>query len=179
MRHNGKVDPAPRGLIAAGPLVKVLVRPVGTTGADRPVLLMVDTGAQRTCVNDAVIAGFGLAPIRFDPIVGVSGKPENMPVYRMDIVLTMENDHGDVAHFAFRSDIVGTPSAPGAQQHQGLIGRDFLARFRFQYDGPSATFSIVDPSPPPHVEPNRARALAERESRQKARAERKAAKRRR
>jgi predicted aspartyl protease len=107
--------------------------------------LLVDTGAQRTCVEDKIAQALGLVPIHFAQMMGVSGKVEDYPVYRMSITLGMKEDGTEkVLPATFVSDVVGTPSPATPLTHVGLLGRDFLRYVKVVYDGPEATFELVD-----------------------------------
>ncbi len=107
--------------------------------------LMVDTGAQCTCIEDAVAKGLGLIPIRFAQMMGVSGKAEEYPVYRMSITIGMSEDGtGAPGQAVFSADVVGTPSPPKPLTHVGLLGRDFLQHVKLVYDGPAGAFDLID-----------------------------------
>ncbi len=109
---------------------------------------MVDTGAERTCVADSVCKKLGLTPLRFTPVVGVSGKPEDRPLYLMAIGIGMSPNPGEAGADAqtvwYHSEVIGVPDAKAQVEYKGLLGRDFLAAFRLTYDGPTATYEIID-----------------------------------
>ena len=142
-------------MVFQGPIVKVVLAPhpddaaatVAAGGIPKTLVhnLMVDTGAQSTCVEDKIAQALGLVPVRYAEMMGVSGKPENYPVYRMAIVIGMSEDGTGAGHQAnFVADVVGTPSPPVPLTHVGLIGRDFLKYMKLVYDGPKGTFDIID-----------------------------------
>jgi hypothetical protein len=107
--------------------------------------LLVDTGAQKTSIEDKIAQALGLIPIRFDPVVGVSGKPELYPIYRMAVGIGMgEDGTGAALQKIFFAEVAGTPSPPIPWQHVGLLGRDFLQFLRLVYDGPQGTFELID-----------------------------------
>ncbi|MCC7542383.1 MAG: aspartyl protease family protein [Deltaproteobacteria bacterium] len=112
-----------------------------------PVRLMIDTGAQRTLVDDALCVKLGLPPIRFDEIVGVSGKPESWPVYLLGVRLGLSSHPKaqENAFAVFGAEVIGMPVGPH-DQHRGLLGRDFLANFELGYDGPNGSFAIMVPA---------------------------------
>jgi len=153
VRHVGRVTNPPLGLIAVGPLVEVTIQPHAVVAAQftaqglpvpaEAARLMVDTGAQRTCIDQAIAARLGLAPIRYEPMVGVSQKAENYPVFLVQMGLGMAE--GEITQQAIWSaEVVGVPTiSVGA--HAGLIGRDFLAHFDFRYHGRDGTFELVTP----------------------------------
>jgi len=148
-----------------GPLVEVILGPTpqdtqlivdagGTPKAFKHFLL-VDTGAQSTCVEDSIAKALGLNPIRFTKLIGVSGQVEDRPVYRMSVTIGMKTDRGVVEPAVFTADIVGTNSPVTPQPFMGLLGRDFLQFVRLVYDGPKGEFELVDyrhvSAPPPNI----------------------------
>lgn len=153
MKHWGKVEPVPAGLVLAGPVVAVRLKQhpaVVATGIPDftvPIRMMVDTGAGRTLVHDGIAVQQGLVPIRYDEIVGVSGKPERYPVYLLSFEIGVApNAAAPPTMVIFASEIVGMPTAP--PDVQGLIGRDFLMHARFVYEGPAGAFTIEFPNLP-------------------------------
>jgi hypothetical protein len=151
MRYRGIVGdpsaPGPYGLAQHGPVVVVRIAPHPALGLSIPpvdVKMMVDTGADMTCVHSDIPKAMGLTPVRYRPIVGVSGKPEQYPVYLMGVTISMsEEPSTPLTHITFQSQIVGMP-AMHKSSVQGLLGRDFLHGFQFIYDGPTGLFEIVD-----------------------------------
>jgi len=156
-------------MVALGPLVQVTLGPhpddaaatvaAGGTPKTMSHYLMVDTGAQATVVENVIAQALGLIPIRFTQIMGVSGKPEDYPVYRMSVTIGMvENASGSTVQATFVTDVAGVASPPKPLTHIGLLGRDFLRYVRLVYDGPKGAFELVDyqhvsqpkrPTPPP------------------------------
>ena len=158
--HQGQVVP-PSGLIERGPLVDVLFTPhpadieilarEGIAWEPIPHRMMIDTGAEITIVEDAVPQFLHLEPIRFQVIAGVTGDLD-CPVYRLEIVISAnchDGDHGAAEEIRFSADIVAVPPvAELARPHVGLLGRDFLQFVRFEYDGPSGMYRLIDERPP-------------------------------
>ena len=156
LRHVGKVRPAPGGMVNVGPIVDVTLSPcpvaqndIIQSGMQVPYLpskMMVDTGAQISCIEDQILSGpLGLKPIRFMPLTGVSGKAEMRPVYRMAIAIMMADSSGtNQGPAIFTADVVGVPSPETPQVHKGLLGRDFLMHVRFVYEGQKGEFQIID-----------------------------------
>lgn len=140
------------GLVTHGPLVEVLFAPhradvellAEEAIAWQPIShrMMIDTGAALTIVEDPVPRFLQLEPIRFQAIAGVTGDLD-CPVYRLQInIRSNGHDHG---HIQFNSDIVAIPPVPEiARPHVGLLGRDFLQFVRFEYDGPSGMYQLID-----------------------------------
>lgn len=172
VRHRGNVTPVPHGLIFTGPLVRVTLGPhpddaqaiAAAGGIPKTIVhhLMVDTGAQSTVVENVIAEALGLIPIRYVRIIGVSGKPEDCPLYRMNVTIGMvENGSaGMVLPAQFVANVAGVASPPKPLTHVGLLGRDFLSHVRLVYDGPRGEFELVDyrhvsqprrplPKPPP------------------------------
>jgi hypothetical protein len=155
LRHKGNVTPAPLGLVLAGPLVKVTLGPhpddakataaAGGTPKTMDHYLMVDTGAQSTVVENVVAQALGLIPIRYVQVMGVSGKAEDCPLYRMSVTISMvEDGTGGQGQAFFVANVAGVASPPKPLTHTGLLGRDFLQYVRLLYDGPKGEFELVD-----------------------------------
>jgi len=122
----------------------------GTAWEPIPHRMMVDTGAEITIVEDAVPKFLHLEPVRFQAIAGVTGDLD-CPVYRLEIAIGSnhhDGDRGDVEAIRFSADVVAVPPvAEFARPHVGLLGRDFLQLVRFEYDGPSGTYRLIDERP--------------------------------
>ncbi len=142
-------------MVVGGALIQVRLGPsqpeiaatVAAGGIPKTVThnLLVDTGAQATCVEDKIPKALDLIPMRFTQVMGVSGRSEDYPVYRMSIIFGMKEDGTTSIHQAvFEADVVGTPSPPTPLTHIGLLGRDFLKYVRLVYDGPKGEFEIID-----------------------------------
>jgi len=151
LRLRGIVHPAPFGIIGTGPRVDVVfsIHPADAQaylekGQAPPAVqgsLLIDTGAESTLVDDGIPTNLGLTPIRFQPIMFGDGRPQDRPVYRMSIMIAMEDDAGRPHKGSWVGDVVGMDAAK--QGHGGLMGRDFLRHFRFQYDGRAGTFELA------------------------------------
>jgi len=89
------------------------------------------------------------------------------------------------ATYWYTNEVVGLPDQK-SPFYKGLIGRDFLAAFRLVYDGPTATYELVDrrdalhkvapdapiaqpPGPPPHGGKKTPKTKAKRKSQRAAR----------
>jgi len=109
--------------------------------------MMVDTGAEITIVEDAVPKFLHLEPIRFATIAGVTGDLD-CPIYRLEIAISSnhhDGDDGTMEEIRFSADVVAVPPVMElARPHVGLLGRDFLQSVRFEYDGPSGTYRLID-----------------------------------
>ncbi len=188
MKHICFNPLGPDALVQVGPLVNVLLSPsqdevlrLEAQGLPVPVVnttLMIDTGAQKTVIDQALANALGIAPIRFEQMVGVSHKPEECPVYLMTVTLGVQ-DGPNVGNIQFQSEIIGMTSSPIPQAHKGLLGRDFFRHVRLVYDGPSAHVTIEalpggpiagQPAPPPPPgHPRKPNAKAMRKAARKAR----------
>lgn len=148
MKHRGTTN-HPAALVALGPLVEVLLSSEEDAARDpapTKVSLMVDTGAECTVLEDQVLLGMGLSPIGFYPIVGVSQKPEDCPVYAIHVGLKMREGSRQTSRFFAPLSVIGMPSPAAARQHVGLLGRDFLAHVLLRYDGPRGEVELERPS---------------------------------
>jgi len=153
--HRGAVKP-PISLVPIGPIINVrfclpetdaqMRRAVGLPVPD-PIAgaILVDTGAEGTHVADDIPQRLGLVPIRFQKVVGVNLIPEDRPVYRMALRLTMEESSGRTLDTIYDADMIGSPGMIPNQAGPlvGLLGRDFLRFVDFHYHGPLGTFEIV------------------------------------
>lgn len=181
MRHRGVVRPPQIGLIAEGPLVQVTIvqtqaavdalKAAGQEPENAAGKMMIDTGAQITAVENDLLEAIGLAPIRLIPVMGVSQRSEDCPVYRAGIVIGFGDGSTNAVELMFESDIVGVRAAPISKGYIGLLGRDFLSNFELHYDGIAGTFDIIVPEPvmrkirasqPPHHTTRKERRQKER-----------------
>jgi hypothetical protein len=107
--------------------------------------MMIDTGAQKTVIENQIPVQLGLTPTRFEYMVGVSNKAELCPVYPMELELGMSGD-GKTGFIRCATEVIGMSSPAQPFQHVGLIGRDFLHGVKLTYDGKSGTFEIEVPT---------------------------------
>jgi len=148
VRHFGKVEPGRIGLVNIGPLVNVIVKPMAGDAAEASetpeaeLKMMIDTGAQTTVIDESIPRELNLRPIRYIPIIGVNGNPVQRPVYPMSVSILMADDQRQEAGITVTMEMVGAPIVNQGQQHRGLLGRDFLSHFIFEYVGPNGTFEL-------------------------------------
>ena len=153
-RHSGRVLPVPMGLVQIGPVVEVKLRPPAIqrefllrrdgVSPEVTIKLLVDTGAQRTVIEQVVLESLGLTPVSMVPIVGVSQVPEDRPLFYAAIAIGMGIPGKDAGEAVFEREVVGVGSPQRPNAHQGLLGRDFLRFVDFHYHGNNGTFEIVD-----------------------------------
>jgi predicted aspartyl protease len=101
------------------------------------VLLIVDTGAQRTIISRGVAQSLGLdSPLRLQALIGVGQSPP-VPVVRLDrlrvgasTVLGLE---------------VSVYDLPPVIASDGLLGLDFLRRFRVTFAFESGALILREP----------------------------------
>jgi hypothetical protein len=161
VKHWGQYHPLE--LIQAGPLVNVWLVPhpkltlpgVDPTKKIGPFLMMVDTGAQQTSLDNQILQQLGIPPVRMANLIGVSGKADQCPVYLAGILIGLANkpptNSGtqkpiDVIEATFGNEIIGMPTPPASCKHRGLLGRDFLGYFDLNYHGKTGAFEIVKSS---------------------------------
>ncbi len=100
--------------------------------------LMIDTGAPYCLVADYIADELGLVPSGMRDVLGVHGEPKACPVYEMSIHIGMDDQPPSAV---FTAEVVALDDRGDDAVH-GLLGRDFLARFRLDYDGPAGTFTL-------------------------------------
>jgi hypothetical protein len=106
------------------------------SGAALPAL--VDTGAKYTCVDAATLATLGIVPTTATTIrTASSGRsPQARPVFEISLVVPLASP-------LVLSDAVAVVSVDLSwSRYRCLVGRDILARCRFEYDGPAGLFTL-------------------------------------
>ena len=109
--------------------------PVGT-GVAIPAL--VDTGAKYTCVDAATLASLGVVPTTAITIrtAATGRRPQARPVYEVSLLVPLASP-------LVLSDAVAVVSVDLSwSRYRCLVGRDVLARCRFDYDGPAGRFTL-------------------------------------
>lgn len=148
-------------LIDRGPLVEVALMPAPAIRSQpgfamQPFVtkLMIDTGAQKTVIENSIALALGLVPLRWIPMVGVSQKEDLCPLYLMSIAIACADHRAKKPapiNAEFTAEVIGGPDGPIRHDHSGLLGRDFLANFRLTYDGPSGTYEVHIPDAMMHA----------------------------
>jgi hypothetical protein len=108
-------------------------------GRQRPVQMLVDTGAEISMVAEHVLAELHSAPEAVHYVAGVfSGEPEARAVHVLTLRVHLTDGDIEVISEAYLT------SMPRAEDGVDcLLGRDILTRLRFDYDGPLGTFTLT------------------------------------
>src|SRR5262245_51621943 len=96
------------GMMSIGPLVNVRLGPhpedIARLTAEgeavpepEPVKLMMDTGAERTVVEEVVARHLNLVPVRFTRLLSATQHIAEAPVYLMSVYLDMQHESGETA----------------------------------------------------------------------------------
>ena len=151
LRYEGNWADPPR-LTLTGPIVSVqLGHSADYAGRESlmpssfPMLdMMVDTGARFTLVETDRLIQLGLLPIRFQESIGIDQSPTDCPVFRMSLVITMR-DRTTGRNTAVRTpmDVLGMASTAAYEPYRGLLGRNFLMNFDFEYSGATGSFALL------------------------------------
>ncbi len=119
-------------LVVIGPYVTVEVTPPRGRGS-ATVRLMIDTGAEQSILDEAVVAALGTPRRGSIQIAGVTSSASlAVDVHRVHFAIDGVNQTIDLDVVALPRDGIG----------DGLLGRDVLAHLRFLYDGPAGTFRL-------------------------------------
>ena len=115
-----------------------------------PVNLMIDTGAASTCLDEAIMTKLQLLPVRHASVKGVSGIADLRPVFLMSFDIALAEEATDKKKTGiFTTPVRGIPPLGSlfGIQIDGLIGRNFLQFFRFNYSGPAGTWELIESAP--------------------------------
>ena len=114
--------------------------------------VMIDTGADKTCIAQDVAERLGLEPLRYEEGTGVGGRTSN-PVYRVRLRFSLR-DGSERNVVPTEREVIGIPDLHlsdakilrAGQEHTGpitgLLGRDLLARVKFVYDGSTGRLDL-------------------------------------
>lgn len=133
---------------AIGPLLPVIIAPAGTlkgfaaSAGSSPIAfpLLVDSGADITCISDHVISAIGLSPSGKAAITTPAG-PSTTNLYLVDIGVHFGAGTGPTPSFVLESVQVmqfeGTVSI-----YQGLLGRDIICKGQLTMSGYDKRFTF-------------------------------------
>jgi hypothetical protein len=102
---------------------------------------MIDTGAAKTAIDDGLLTGLALTPMRYDQVVGVSQHVQECPVYLIQLGLSVIAE-GQRAEYFLETEALSVPVPTNGEPYSGFLGRDFLAHWRLTYDGPSGAVEM-------------------------------------
>mgnify|MGYP001055601102 CR=1 FL=1 len=148
--RTGVGQPGPGGLIGVGPILPVevavpsaLSKILAEQGQSIPSpvsgLVLIDTGATRSCVHIDVVSKLGVNPIGVIELATASGKSQhhlypakfNFPAIKFQVEF---------------SSLVGVDlraQSIGGHQIIALMGRDLLSKCLLIYNGTKGSFSIA------------------------------------
>ncbi|MCC6596882.1 MAG: aspartyl protease family protein [Rhodanobacteraceae bacterium] len=123
-----------------GPRVRVaLMSPSEDSRLQFPGLI--DTGADMTAVDEALIKQLGYRPHGGVEVVTANGSQERS-LYK--VVLRFPREPGAKEEVTVDMVVAGLPKF-GHDNIRALLGRDLLAMAQFNYHGPSGRFGLVFP----------------------------------
>ena len=106
-------------------------------------MILIDTGASKSCVDTAVITALGVYPVGQGNL-GTAGGQVTASLYPARFVIGPGLPGAINVNF---SQVVGVDlsgqTSVGDQKLIGLIGRDILSRGIFIYNGPNGSFSLA------------------------------------
>lgn len=107
-----------------------------------PVLGLIDTGADMTCIDPTVLQPLNLDVRGYTSMITPStgSVPVQVAQYDVSIILKLGNAVHDVRAF---STVPVVEADLAAQKIQALIGRDILNRCLFIYDGREEKFTLA------------------------------------
>jgi len=113
--------------------------------------VLLDTGADKTCISLKAAQDLGLKPTRMQPGFGAGGQHVN-PVFLAAFELHITDDKTGLATaIGWEQEVAAIPNMDahtrvhyGTEDLElvGLLGRDFLRYCRFVYDGPNGTIEF-------------------------------------
>jgi len=94
----------------------------------------VDTGATWTTVDPRILAACGCLPIGTTVVVGATGGPVRVPVYRVTLLLPPAVARPDVR-------VIGLPLP--AVAYEGLLGDNVLRTLSLVWQGPRGRWTLM------------------------------------
>ncbi len=109
-----------------------------------PVHLLIDTGASASFIESHVVQTLKLRPLFLENVYLADHSEVSCRGYRAVLSLPLEGGSSSrMASIPMR--FLSVPNARFDKPFQGLLGRDFLSRFGFFYDGPRGLFELHCP----------------------------------
>jgi aspartyl protease len=111
--------------------------------------MMIDTGARFSVVTETVLTSLGIAPTGVTDVRTSLQQVVPRPVYLITVTLDFDDEYGNQHAAEVPLSVIASPPAPAnlpkdmSFRHDGLLGLDFLKRFRFTYDGPTNLFHLT------------------------------------
>ncbi len=102
---------------------------------------LIDSGAECTCLDTALIRQLGL-PLASFGIANVPSAGGLLSTTEHDASLTVLHPSGDPRDCLILPDLIIVDLPIGQLGYQALIGRDVLDRCKFLYDGPAREFRL-------------------------------------
>ena len=149
-RPNQGQEPAPEGLLGAGPLLQVQVEvpqalAAYLSGQGQPIpapqsgWALIDTGATRTCVDKDVLTKLGVKPTGTVKTGTAAGQVEQLlyPAKLNFPVAGFQIEFGSVIAVDLRGQTIAGANVVV------LVGRDVLARCLLVYNGSAGMFSLA------------------------------------
>ena len=136
-------------MLRLGPLIHVLFRPDPDARDPKShprairAAMVIDTGSACTMLDDRTPRSLGQSPSHYTLISGATGDPEKRPVYQMEMLVRFADAGGRARDVVSLQEVVGLQPIFQRDSQFGLLGRDYLARMRFVYDGPRGAFSLI------------------------------------
>jgi len=132
-------------LIKLGPTVQAVVshyaaltQPAGAAAPQSEVCMaLVDTGAEESCIDQALAVKLGLPVVDVIMIAGAGGAKQH-PVFLAQVVIP-------VLGFMQFGRFAGVDLTGGGQIHNVLLGRTFLANVLMVYDGLKSQVTLAAP----------------------------------
>lgn len=135
-------------------LPSALAQAIAATGSSAPApvtgVIVIDTGADSTCISVAAADQLGLKPTRFQAGFGLGGQANN-PVYFARLELRITDPGGAETTLAWEQEVIGVPNldhrkvtVTGGRHFNvvGLFGRDILRHCLMTYNGPEGSIRV-------------------------------------
>jgi predicted aspartyl protease len=105
------------------------------------VRLLIDTGACISALPASYLRIVGARPLRPQELYSVNHEKFDAMVYSAAVQIWGMRD-GERSLQTFAADFAGIREAPEHRNHDGVLGREFLRRVHFLYDGVMGEFGL-------------------------------------